>query len=65
MRLISPGAEAAKYAKACLDNKGLLSDRTETGKNTYYVSDSVELFAENAKHFLQTDITGNVYSSHV
>lgn len=65
VQLISSGAAAAKYAKTCLKNEGMLSDRVEMGKNTYYVSDSVELFAENAKHFLQTDITGNVYSSHV
>ena len=30
--------------------KDMLSSRTESGKNTYYVSDSTELFEENAKH---------------
>ena len=48
--LISPGAETAGYAKKCLAEQNLLSDRTEKGKNTYYVSDSVSLFTENAAH---------------
>lgn len=32
----------------------MLSSRTESGKNTYYVSDSTELFEENANIFLNT-----------
>lgn len=62
--LISSGAEAANYAKRCLQAKNLLSDRTEKGKNTYYVSDSVELFTENAAHFLQEEVSGAVYRSN-
>jgi glutamate racemase len=61
--LISSGAEAANYAKRCLQAQNLLSDRTEKGKNTYYVSDSVELFTENAAHFLQDEVSGAVYRS--
>ncbi len=61
--LISPGAETAGYAKRCLTEKNLLSDRIEKGKNIYYVSDSVELFTENAAHFLQKEVTGTVYQS--
>lgn len=60
--LISPGAEAAKYAQSCLMEKDMLSDRTESGKNTYYVSDSTELFEENAKHFLEHAVEGEVFS---
>lgn len=60
--LISPGAEAAKYAQSCLMEKDMLSDRTESGKNTYYVSDSTELFEENAKHFLEHPVEGEVFS---
>ena len=60
--LISPGAEAAKYAQSCLMEKDMLSDRTEPGKNTYYVSDSTELFEENAKHFLEHAVEGEVFS---
>jgi glutamate racemase len=62
--LISSGAEAANYAKRCLQAQNLLSDRTEKGKNTYYVSDSVELFTENAAHFLQEEVSGAVYRSN-
>ena len=61
--LISPGAETAGYAKKCLAEQNLLSDRTEKGKNTYYVSDSVSLFTENAAHFLQEEVSGAVYQS--
>ena len=60
--LISPGAEAAKYAQSSLMEKDMLSSRTESGKNTYYVSDSTELFEENAKHFLEHAVQGEVFS---
>lgn len=60
--LISPGAEAAKYAQSSLMEKDMLSSRTESGKNTYYVSDSTELFEKNAKHFLEHAVQGEVFS---
>lgn len=60
--LISSGAEAAKYAQSCLMEKDMLSNRTEPGKNTYYVSDSTELFEENAKNFLGHAVQGEVFS---
>ncbi len=62
--LISAGAEAAKYAKRCLEEQGLLSDRTEKGRNTYYVSDSTEMFEENARYFLQEEVHGDVFRSN-
>lgn len=61
--LISAGAEAARYAKECLTAQGLLSDRTEKGKNTYYVSDSTEMFEENARYFLREEVHGDVFRS--
>ena len=61
--LISSGKEAAKYAEICLMEKDLLTDRTEKGCNKFYVSDSVELFEENARHFLRSEIKGEVHSS--
>lgn len=61
--LISPGAEAANFAKDCLQQQNLLTDRTEAGSNIYYVSDSVELFTENAAHFLHKEVSGAVYHS--
>ena len=61
--LISAGAEAARDAKECLTAQGLLSDRTEKGKNTYYVSDSTEMFEENARYFLREEVHGDVFRS--
>lgn len=61
--LISAGAEAAKYAKKCLTEQDLLCDRTEKGKNTYYVSDSTEMFEENARYFLREEVRGDVFLS--
>ncbi len=61
--LISAGAEAAQFAKQCLEEQGLLSDRTEKGKNTYYVSDSTEMFEENARFFLREEVHGDVFRS--
>lgn len=61
--LIDTGAEAAKYTKKCLSEKNLLSERSEKGKNTFYVSDSTELFCETAGIFLGHDVSGDVFSS--
>ncbi len=62
VRLISSGAEAAKYAYNCLLEKDMLSDRTQKGENTFYVSDSVQLFEENAGNFLGHAVEGKVFS---
>ncbi len=65
VNLVSPGEEAAKFAKKCLEEQDLLTDRTEKGKNVYYVSDSVSMFRENAKHFLEDAAHGQVFSSRI
>ncbi len=62
VKLISSGAEAAKYAYNCLIEKDLLAAREEKGKNTFYVSDSVSLFEENAGNFLGHPVNGEVFS---
>lgn len=62
VKLISSGAEAAKFAYNCLLEKDLLSDRKENGKNTFYVSDSTILFEENARNFLGHAVEGEVFS---
>lgn len=59
--LISPGEEAAKFANLCLLEQNLLNTSNKIGKNTFYVSDSVEMFEENAKQFLGHDVHGNVF----
>ncbi len=65
VNLISPGEEAAKFAKKCLEEQDLLTDSTEKGHNIYYVSDSVSMFRENAKHFLEDAAHGQVFSSRI
>ena len=39
----------------------MLSERSGTGRNIYYTSDSVELFEENAHAFLGNTINGEVH----
>lgn len=63
--LISPGEEAAKFAKRTLEEQGLLTDSTEKGHNVYYVSDSVSMFRDNARHFLEDAAHGQVFSSRL
>ena len=58
--LISSGEEAAKFANLCLLEHDLLTDREPPGTCTFYVSDSVALFEENAKHFLKEGVDGKV-----
>lgn len=58
--LISSGEEAAKYAYNMLMSREMLSDREGNGTNTYYTSDSIELFEDNARAFLSS-INGDVY----
>ena len=63
VKLISAGAEAAKFAKDCLMKENLLSSRAEKGRNTYYVSDSTDMFEENARYFLHEEVHGDVFRS--
>ena len=56
VKLISPGEEAAKYAKKVLTYNDCLSDRKENGRIELYCTDSVDLFSENVKSFLGEDI---------
>ena len=62
VKLISSGAEAARYAYNCLLEQDMFSDRKEKGANTFYVSDSTELFKENARNFLGHTVEGDVFS---
>lgn len=52
VKLISSGAEVAKYAQKILSYNDALCDREEQGVLELYCTDSVELFAENADAFL-------------
>lgn len=60
VKLISPGEEAAKFAAALLTEREMLSEREEEGENTFYSSDSVELFSEHTKSFLGEELKGKV-----
>ncbi len=52
VRLISSGGEAGKRAFEMLSENGLANDCKNIGRTTLYCTDSVELFRENAEHFL-------------
>lgn len=65
VKLISSGAEAAKYARSCLMEADMLNDGGHEGKNVFYVSDSIELFEENAGHFLEHPVNGEVFSCNL
>jgi glutamate racemase len=65
VRLISASEEAAKYTKQTLEEHDLLTDSTEQGHNVYYVSDSVSMFRDNARHFLEDAVNGQVFSSRI
>ncbi len=54
--LLSPGELTAIDAKAYLMENGLLSERITGGRNEFYVSDSVENFAQLGSTFLGSDI---------
>jgi len=59
VKLISSGAEAAKYSMNILAGKNMLSSRSEKGHVTYFTSDSKELFESNAHAFIGS-LNGNV-----
>lgn len=61
VEIISSGEEAAKFAYNMLTANNMLAEREENGVNTYYTSDSVELFEENAHAFLKEGLNGEVH----
>lgn len=63
--LISSGSEAANYACAFLTGKDMLTESTQKGVNTYYSSDSAEMFEENAHAFLGEEINGKVFQAEL
>lgn len=65
VKLISSGGEAAKYTRRCLEENNMLADRSEKGHNKFYVSDSTELFIENAERFLGHTVNGEVFHGDV
>lgn len=61
--LIDSGRETALYAADVLRNEALLSKSTESGKCSYFVSDTTESFRATAEIFLGHSVEGEV--SHV
>lgn len=60
VRLIDSGAAAAGFAKAEMEEKGLLSDEKTGGTVKYFVSDITESFARLGGMFLNKEITQKV-----
>lgn len=60
VKLISSGAQAAKYAQKILTARNMLTNRKENGENLFYCSDSKEMFGENARNFIGNDIRGEI-----
>lgn len=60
VKLISSGAEAARYTMNMLASKNMLSERTGNGTVSYYTSDSRELFEANAHAFIGSRLNGDV-----
>ncbi|MBQ9375168.1 MAG: glutamate racemase [Ruminococcus sp.] len=65
VNLISPGEEAAKYAKTVLAYNDQLSDRQEPGHLELYCTDSVSMFSENVEAFLGKNINGEIYKCNL
>jgi glutamate racemase len=53
--LIDSGAETAEFAARELERRGLLSLTRRLGAHRFFVTDTVDGFAESASHFLNTD----------
>lgn len=58
--LIDSGRETAIYCRKSMEGRGILSDRTEKGKYSFYVSDTTEGFSKIAGIFLGKNISGEV-----
>ena len=60
VRLISSGAELAKFAARTLKENNALSDRQTDGERELFCTDSVELFTENTEVFLGKDTKASI-----
>lgn len=58
--LIDSGKETARFAAAALKSMGLVSDRTQQGTTSFYVSDQADDFASIAERFLSSHIKEDV-----
>lgn len=63
VQLINSGRETALYAAHLLQENDLLNTSGTLGKNSYYVSDTVDGFSRLAEIFLGQSVTGSV--SHI
>ncbi len=61
VRLVSSGAEAAKFVFSYLTRNEMLTERTKPGADTFYVSDSIQMFNENAGVYLGKNIKGDTF----
>ncbi len=58
--LVDTGKEAAAYVKLLLEERALLNKSDTVGRVNYYVSDSVDSFADNARVILKETAVGEV-----
>lgn len=65
VKLISPGEEAAKYAKKVLAYNDELAERKESGRLDLYCTDSVAMFSENVEAFLGKNINGEIHKCNL
>lgn len=63
--LVDAGSEMAQTAASALEADGLLSDRTEAGKQNYYVSDYSEDFTRLASILLEHSLAGYVEKTDI
>ena len=58
--LIDSGQETASFAMELLREQNALCDRTESGRCSFFVSDSTEGFSKAASMFLERDVADDV-----
>ena len=58
--LVDSGEETAKLVATDMRKRGILSSDARRNTIKYYVTDSVDGFAQLASRFLETDVSGNV-----
>jgi len=58
--LIDSGAETAKRVAEDLEHRDMLSENETGGSIQYYVTDSIEGFANIASRYLESEVQGNV-----
>ena len=59
VKLVDSGSQTAKFVAENLEKRNMLSDKETTGSIKYFVTDSIEGFANLASKFLGSDVLGS------